>query len=73
LPDATVIKVEVSQTGREDVADAAHLRERGYRLIALAVFLLYSIASPAYTVRISSYIAKVMNKEIIKIESKKTI
>jgi PST family polysaccharide transporter len=41
--------------------------------VAVAVFLTHSIASPAYTVWVSSYISKVMDKEIYAIEAKETI
>ena len=41
--------------------------------VAVAVFLVHSIASPAYTVWVSSYISKVMDKEIAAIETKETV
>ncbi|MEE3717547.1 lipopolysaccharide biosynthesis protein [Tumidithrix elongata RA019] len=41
--------------------------------VAIAVFLAHSLASPAYTAWVSSYIAKLMDKEIATIEAQETV
>jgi len=40
--------------------------------VAIAVFLAHSIASPAYTVWVSSYISRLMDRETLTIETKET-